>query len=104
MSMGASPYPSQPAGASGRAVTALVLGIVAFFCCHLTGPVAWILGAQERKAIRLGQSPATGDGYALAGMILGIVATAILAFGLIMAVIWLVAMGGFAILAAAAQH
>jgi len=104
MSTDASPYPSQPAGASGRAVTALVLGIVAFFCCHLSGPVAWILGAQERKAIRLGQSSPAGDGYAMAGMILGIVATAILALGLVFAIIWLVAMGGFAILAAAAHH
>jgi hypothetical protein len=87
-------------GASGRAITALILGVASFCCCNLLGPVAWFLGMAERKAIREGQSPAAGDGFALGGMILGIIGTILLVLGMIAVVIWLV-MGGVAVLLAA---
>ncbi len=102
MSMDASPYPAAPqpgppsAGASGRATTSLVLAILGFVCCQLFGPVAWYLGAQERKAIRAGLSSPAGEGFATAGMILGIVGTVLLLFG----VLWLFIFGGLAVVGA----
>jgi hypothetical protein len=101
-------YPPEPARytppppASGKAVAALVLGLVAFFCCTPLGPVAWFLGASERAAIRAGYSSPAGDGIALAGMIIGIVCTALVVLGLLAVILWIVVFGGLAIIAAAA--
>jgi uncharacterized iron-regulated membrane protein len=83
-----------PAQKSNKGTIALVLGIIGIVCCGLLGPVAWILGRQELNAIAAGQSPASGEGVAKAGMILGIIATVLLAFGLL----WVVFFGGMAIL------
>ncbi len=104
MSMDASPYPVAPepgppsAGTSGRATASLVLGILGFVCCQLFGPVAWYLGAQERKAIRAGLSSPAGDGVALAGMIIGIVVTGMLVLGILVTLLWLFIFGGLAAL------
>jgi len=87
-----------PPAASGKAVAALVLGIAGFLCCNVLAPVAFFLGMSERAAIRAGQSSPTGDGYALAGMILGIIGTVFLLIGLL----WLFVAGGLAVLTAAA--
>ncbi len=81
--------------ASGRATTALVLGILGLLCCQFLGPVAWVLGNQELKAIRAGSSPASGEGVAKAGKILGIIGTVLL--GLVC--LWILFMGGLAVLA-----
>ena len=86
---------AQPAQkTSNKGTISLVLGIVAIVCCGLLGPVAWILGKQELNAIAAGQSPASGEGVAKAGMILGIIATVLLAFGLL----WVLFFGGMAVL------
>jgi hypothetical protein len=95
------PYAAPPA-ASGKAVAALVLGLVAFFCCTPLGPVAWFLGASERAAIRAGYASPAGDGFALAGMIFGIICTVLLILGLLAVILWIVVFGGLAIIAAAA--
>ena len=78
---------------SSQAVTALVLGILSFVCCQILGPVAWYLGNQEQRSIREGRSSAAGQGFATAGMILGIIGTVLLVFSLI----WIFALGGMAI-------
>ncbi|MGH9360704.1 MAG: DUF4190 domain-containing protein [Thermoanaerobaculia bacterium] len=78
---------------SSQAVTALVLGILGFVCCQLVAPIAWYLGIQEQRSIREGRSAAAGQGFATAGMILGIVGTVVLVFS----ILWLFAMGGMAI-------
>jgi hypothetical protein len=52
----------------------------------LLGPVAWYIGDKEVKAIRAGYSSPAGEGIAKAGMILGIVATALLLLGVLFAV------------------
>ncbi|HVF59431.1 MAG TPA: DUF4190 domain-containing protein [Thermoanaerobaculia bacterium] len=78
---------------SSQAVTALVLGILSFVCCQILGPVAWYLGNQEQRSIREGRSPAAGQGFATAGVILGIIGTVLLVFTLF----WIFAMGGMAI-------
>jgi len=95
------PPPGPPASSSGssQATTALVVGIVSFLCCNLAGPVAWVLGKKELDAIKAGQSPQAGQGLAMAGMILGIVATVFLALGLL----WIFLFGGMAVLSALAQ-
>jgi hypothetical protein len=86
----ASPAPSS----SGRATTALVLGILGIVCCQLCAPFAWYIGGQELKAIRAGAAPAAGEGTAKAGWFLGIVGTILLLFvGL-----WVIFFGGMAIL------
>jgi hypothetical protein len=81
---------------SSRATTSLVLGILGFVCCQLCAPFAWYMGHQEMKAIKVGQSSAAGQGFATAGMILGVIGTILLVF----AVLWIFFFGGMAILAA----
>ena len=70
------PPPPQMSGvedkASGMAVTALVLGILSPFCCGmLSGIPALIIGWLERGKIQRGESSLKGNGFALAGIILG---------------------------------
>ena len=61
--------------ASGRAISALILGIASYFpgFLLLTGVPAWILGKKELKAIEAGLAPARGKRLAQVGMWLGIV-------------------------------
>lgn len=59
-----------------RARTALILGIAGLLCCGLLGPVALSFGIQSKNGLqRLGVTD--GQGMALAGIILGSVATAL---------------------------
>ncbi len=88
------PYPE--AKASSRATTALILGILGFVCCQLCAPFAWYMGNKEVKAIKSGESSVAGQGFAMAGMVLGIIGSIFLVFGLI----WVFFMGGMAMLAA----
>ena len=92
------PPPPGAAGekASSRATTALILGILGFVCCQLCAPFAWYMGNQENKAIKAGQSPAAGQGFATAGMILGIIGSIFLIFGLL----WIFFFGGMAMISA----
>lgn len=86
--------PPPPPEAKGNATTVLVLGIVSILCCQLAGPVAWYLGDKELKAIRAGMAPASGEGSAKAGMIMGIIASVLF----ILAIIMVVFFGGLGIL------
>jgi Domain of unknown function (DUF4190)/zinc-ribbon domain len=73
-------YPQQ--GASGRAITSLVLSLVSIFMCgFLTSIPGMILGKMEMNAIRQGQAPSSGDGIAKAGFYIGLVVTIL--YGLI---------------------
>lgn len=104
MNMPAMPPPSPPgappAAASNRGTMALVLGIIGVVCCQLAGPFAWYLGSNELKAIRAGLAPASGEGVAKAGMILGIIASVLFVFVLI----WIFLAGGLAFLSAMAGN
>jgi hypothetical protein len=91
--------PAPESKASSRATTSLILGILGFVCCQLCAPFAWYMGSQETKAIKAGQSPAAGQGLATAGMILGIIGTILLVFGLL----WIFFFGGLAVLSAFSQ-
>jgi mannose/fructose/N-acetylgalactosamine-specific phosphotransferase system component IIC len=92
------PAPPAPASASKEAVTALVLGILGIVCCGLVAPVAWYLGQNELRAIRLGQASAAGEGMAMAGRILGMIGTALLILGLVVGLLWALFFGGMAAL------
>jgi hypothetical protein len=66
------------AGASGRAIASLILGILSLVCMgFLTGIPAIILGSMELKAIKANRAPLAGEGVAKVGYILGIVGTAL---------------------------
>jgi hypothetical protein len=86
-------YAAPAQSSSNRGTIALVLGIVSIVCCGLLGPVAWIMGKQELSAIAAVRSPASGEGVAKAGMILGIIGTVLLLFG----VLWVIFWGGLAV-------
>lgn len=93
------PVPPPPASStSSRATTALVLGILGFLCCQLCAPFAWYYGNLEVKAVKAGTSAASNQGFAMAGMILGIIGTIFLIFGLL----WILFFGGMAVLGAIA--
>jgi hypothetical protein len=90
--------PAPPPSASTQAIAALVVGLVSVMtCCGLPlAPVAWYLGHQELKAIAEGRSPAAGNGVAMAGKILGMVGTLLMA----VLAVWIFFMGGMVILQA----
>jgi hypothetical protein len=68
-------YPQQQ-GASGRAITSLILSIISIFMCALlTSVPGMILGKMEMNAIRKGQAPPAGEGVAKAGFYIGLVMT-----------------------------
>ena len=63
---------------SSQGVLALVLGIVSVVSLPFLGPVAWWLGLSDRRAVDAGRRDPSGRGMALAGYVLGIVATVLL--------------------------
>lgn len=77
-----------------QATVILTLGIISIVCCGLLGPVAWYMGNQEVKGVREGRIDPANEGLAKAGMILGIVASVFLIFGLL----WVLFFGGLGIL------
>jgi len=75
------PPPMAGGGPSGRATTALVLGILGLLCCGLLSIPAIIVGKQEMNNIDQGLAPVEGRGLAQSGFILGIVSLAIWVLG-----------------------
>jgi hypothetical protein len=76
-----------PVPTNKRARNALILGIVAFFCCGvILGPAAIVEGTKARKEIAQ-WGGMEGDGMALAGIICGAIATALNLLGIIVQVI-----------------
>jgi len=70
--------PGRQGGASGRAIAALVLGIISVvMCCTPAGIVGIVLGKMEMNAIQEGRAPQAGGSVAKVGFYLGIVATAL---------------------------
>jgi ABC-type Fe3+ transport system permease subunit len=74
----AASYPEQ-----SQATTILVLGILGLICCAPLGIAAWIMGNKELEAIDAGLRNPENRGTANAGRIIGIVATVLLALGLV---------------------
>lgn len=76
---------AQQGGASGRAIAALVFGIISIvMCCVPGGIIGIVLGKMEMNAIREGRAPRAGETIAKVGFYLGIVATglSVLVYGL----------------------
>ncbi|HXU33550.1 MAG TPA: hypothetical protein VN851_23530 [Thermoanaerobaculia bacterium] len=105
MSIPIAPPPVQ-AKASNQAITALILGIAGIltvWCCGfgiVVSPFAWFLGHKELQMIASGQSPATGQGIAQAGKILGLIGTIL---GILM-LVWVLFAGGLAFFQAMAAN
>ncbi len=76
-----------PGGASARAITALVLGIVGLGFCPPTAIVALITGKLELSAIARGKSSPQGRGLALTGYILGIVGAVFMVFWIVYVIV-----------------
>jgi len=86
-------WPGQPPPAfaaprtSGFAVTALVLGIASITCAGFVGiilaPLAVVFGVRSRRAISVSNGWRTGDGLAVAGIVLGVI-------GIVISVVYLV--------------
>ena len=71
------------------AVRALVLGLVSLLCCGVVlGPIAIYEGLQVRYRVRVSNGRLSGDGFAIAAIILGVLGTLNSLIG-----IWLVATG-----------
>ena len=87
-------------GEKGNSTLILVLGIVGLLCCNLLGPIVWYMGKQELQGIAEGRIAAANEGTAKAGMILGMIGTALLVFG----ILWIFFFGGMAILGAAFEQ
>ena len=85
--------------ASGKAVTALVFGILSIFMCPLLGVVAWVLGNGELKAIAAGEAPVEGRTLASVGKVMGMVMTILMIVALAMCLVVILFFGGLAALA-----
>ncbi len=70
---------------ASNAVTALVLGILGIIICPLLGPVAWVLGRKGEQEVDSSGGAVGGRGLATAGKILGIVGTAFILLGILLA-------------------
>jgi hypothetical protein len=66
-----------------QSTLALVLGIISVFCCPILGPVALFIGNSSRQRVQASGGTLGGGGLATAGMILGIIGTIFLVFGVI---------------------
>ena len=64
------PPPSSPVN-SGLAVASMITGILSLVCCGLLVIPAIICGHKARRDIAASQGTLTGDGMALAGLIIG---------------------------------
>jgi len=92
-------YPNQPPGVPygpppdhPRATLALILGIVAIVLCPVVAPFSWVIGRRAVKEIDASGGALGGRAQAMAGYIIGMVVTILLA---------LIVVGGAIILAIA---
>jgi hypothetical protein len=68
----------------------LALGLLGIFFCSVLCIAAWIMGATDLREIRAGRMDQGGYGLTMAGMIIGIIGTALTALFVVVAVL-----GGF---------
>lgn len=87
-------FPTDPSqySQSSQATTALVLGILSLVLCQVLGPFAWVMGKNEVEAIDAGRRDPANRGTANAGKILGIIATVMLAIGIILGIAFIAAL------------
>jgi hypothetical protein len=68
-----------------QATTILILGIIGLLCCAPLGIAAWVMGNTELAAMDAGRRDPAQRTTANGGRILGIVAVALWAIGLVVA-------------------
>jgi Domain of unknown function (DUF4190) len=88
------PYPQPQADAPG-ATTALVLGILGLVVCGVLAPFAWYYGNRALEEIELSGRTLGGHGNAKAGQIMGIIGTILLGVGLVLGIIYVIAIAAF---------
>ncbi len=76
-----------------RGVLVLVLGIIGLVTCPVLGIAAWLMGANDLKAMDEGRMDPEGRQLTLAGKVLGIVATVLLAVQFLLLAFYLVVVG-----------
>ena len=72
-------------GEDPNATTIFVLGLFGLLCCGPLGIAAWLMGNTHRQSVRAGLYRESG--LATAGWVLGIIATCLMAFGLLVFVV-----------------
>jgi hypothetical protein len=75
----------------------LALGIIGLVVCHPLGIAAWIMGKNDLAEMDRGYMDSSGRDLTKAGQILGIVATALMIFQLVIVFIYLCFIALFAI-------
>ena len=91
------PYGQQPGYTAAyapdhpKATTSLVLGILGLVVCGLVAPFAWRIGKRTRDEIDASNGQLGGRGSAQAGYVLGLIGTILLALGLLLLVVLLIA-------------
>jgi hypothetical protein len=98
---GSTPPPPPPPPATGggpvdhpKGMTILILGILSLVCCSPLGIAAWLMGNGALKEIDANPQAYSNRQIVQIGRILGIIGTVIL----ILSVIWIVFLGGLAVL------
>lgn len=76
-----------------RGTMILIMGILGLVMCPIVGIAAWIMGKNDMRAINEGRMDPEGKQLTQVGMILGIVATCLLALQMVILVIYLVIFG-----------
>lgn len=76
-----------------RGTTILVLGILGLVVCQVLGVFAWIMGNKDLKAMDQGVMDPSGRSNTNAGRICGIIATILLALGLVFTVVYIFFIG-----------
>lgn len=88
---GGPPFGQGPSENAPNAVLSLVLGIVGILLCTIAAPFAWVLGKRAEEAVAANPGRYSGKDMATAGKVLGIIGTGLLALGIVVAIIFVIA-------------
>ena len=96
---GGSPYQAYGTGPAGvpvwapehpQASTVLILGILGISVCQVCAPFAWVVGSRVRKEIDANPAQYGGRSQVQIGYVLGIVGSALLGFGILFGLAYIV--------------
>ena len=86
-----------------RGTLVLVLGILSLIVCQPLGIAAWVMGNGDLAAMNAGTMDPSGRSTTEAGRILGIIATVLMALG-VLVILGMLVLGGFAAVASNAGN
>jgi hypothetical protein len=87
------PGPTVGIGAPHRGVLILVLGVLSLVICAPLGVAAWLMGQGDLKKMKVGLIDPEGKGLTMAGMICGIISSALLVLGILFYVLLFLVLG-----------